>query len=325
MDTSKKASNLLDMLDEEEKVEQAEAESKQKLNDTLSKMPLDDKIKMLYDQCLGKAQEQPNADIITTYIEDLYNPETTSLDKGNNYLNLMILSRLMEFSIMEFYFDEDMNQISNDDIDLSHEWWNSILNEYETDEEKYAVILDKNLRLALYTTMLHKMAESADKINYNNHKNKMNNVLSFLDEEEDDKTLEEYFSEYVLKKSVVGSTIMITPDMKPYFPLDTKNGEKLADKKGQVELLGEWEDRHLFEIDVNQIKGMKGFKKGAFFINEGNEHRNKYIINPEKPLVYYNVIDNPFLQKPVLKVFSNLDFKFFASATLFLRVEDLES
>jgi hypothetical protein len=134
-------------------------------------------------------------------------------------------------------------------------------------------------------------------------------------------TMEEGAIEYIKNKSVDGSMVMITPDLTPYFELDENNTEALnsKDEEAQVRYLGKWNKRRIFEINTKQIKYLKGFERGAFFLQNGN----KFKLDPRKPLAFFNVIENPFLEKPSLKMYVNLDVKIYNQASTFLRIEDM--
>ncbi len=203
---------------------------------------------------------------------------------------------------------------------LDLDWYKKILEQPVEEQAKHVHILETNFKLSFYRAMFEGIVNSADKMSYTKNSVKMKNVWKFLDEGEESSNLgiEEYLVEFIQGKTVEGSIIMVTPDLVPFFKFDEKNEEEYVEKP-YIKLVGKWNKRFIYELDITQISFLKGFKRGAFFIKEGN----RYVINPEKPLVYYNTIDNPFVSKPILKLFASFDFKFFTSSTTFLRVEDM--
>jgi hypothetical protein len=281
-------------------------------------LPADQKINALYEQVIAHAKATDPDDIVITYLEDKYNPETTTLDKANLLFNLTLISRLQEFDLISFDFDEDVNNAKDSvtEYTLAHEFWAEIMKSGMDTESKYAKILDKNFRLLFYSALFREMANNSSKTAYNNNKRKLANLFT-----EETQTMEDGVIEYIKNKSVDGSMIMITPDLTPFFELDDVNTEKLTanDVEAQIKFLGKWNNRKVFEINTKNIKYLKGFERGAFFIQAGNTFR----LNPKKPLGFFNVIDNPFLEKPSLKMYVNLDVKFHISSSTFLRIEDI--
>lgn len=329
---AKAANRALDLLDDEETSKEvvdtnikAEvlpsviAEKVLKDKDVIDTTPISEKVGLLYKQCLDKAKIKDPDGIIATYIDDCYNPDTSKLDLGNLYLNLLVLSRLQELDIINFYFDERNKKYSTADYYLELDWYKKFMSQPVEDIAKYVHILEKNFKLSFYKAMFDAIVSKADRMSYSKTNAKMKSVWKFLDEEDDDRVVvEDYLIEFIEKKTIVGSVIMVTPDLVPFFKFDETNIEEYAEKP-YVKYVGKWKDRFVHEIDTEQITNLKGFKRGAFFIKEGNT----FNINPERPLVYFNTIENPFLEKPVLKFFTAFDFNFLTSATTFLKVEDM--
>ncbi|SRR6266403_1172204 len=309
-DTKSKASKFLDDVEDEEP-----KKAEKKIDTT----PIKQRIKELYIQCLESAKVKDKEGILSTYVEDLYNPDTTKLDDGNLLLNLLVLSRLQELNIIDFYFDDNMKNHSSTDYQLDLKWYEKILEQPVEEQAKYVHILESNFKLKFYKNMFESILKSADKMAYNQNKVKMKNVWKFIeDETSTDFDIEEYFIQFIEDKTLDGSVIMVTPDLTPYFKFETKNDEEYAEKP-YIKLVGKWKNRFIYEIDTNQVAYLKGFKRGAFFIKEGN----RYVVNPTRPLVYFNTVKNPFVNNPILLLFASLDFNFYTSATTFLRVEDM--
>jgi hypothetical protein len=307
--------NLLSDMEAEESVAE-------KADNVFDMMPVEQKIQVLYDKALAKAKAKDADEIISTYVEDMYHPQNSQLakagDTANLYFNLLLLTRLQELDIMDFDFDEDINSANNAEYTLAHEFWSDIMNSDMDTASKHVKILDKNFRAMFYTSLFQSMVKNADSATYNNMKRKWSAILS--DDDAPTQTLEEGVIEYIRNKTEVGSMVMVTPDITQYFNFDEVNNETLVATDGdgdqQIKFVGTWDDRLVYELNVNKISYLKGFKKGAFFIKQGN----KFLINPAKPLGYFHVIDNVFLTKPSLKMYVNLDFKFFNSSSTFLRV-----
>jgi hypothetical protein len=310
-----KASRLSRILGEMRQVGESDAPDAQAAFDSMS---ADQKIAHLFEKTMAHAKSKDPDDIIITYLDDLYNPETTTLDKGNLLFNLTLIARLQELDIIDFDFDESVNNAkgSASEYTLAHEFWDEIMTSDMDTESKYSKILDKNFRLLFYSALFQEMATNSSKTAYSNTKRKL--AILFSDDNASIPTMEEGVVKYIKDKSEDGSIIMITPDLTPFFEIDVASEEALSanDEEAQIKYLGIWNRRKIYEINTKQIKGLKDFDRGAFFIKKGN----RYIINPTKPLAYYNVIDNPFLEKPSLKMYVNLDTKFTLMSSTFLRV-----
>jgi hypothetical protein len=310
-EVAKKASKLLTLIEEETKLE-----IEKPLIDPRS---VKERILELYTSCIEMAKMKDGDGIIVTYIQDLYDPSTTKLDDCNLLLNLSVLSILQELNIIDFYFDDGYNNPHSTTYDLNLDWYSKILSQPVEDQAKYVHILESNFKLIFYKSMFNTILKSADKMAYNKNSVKMKNFWNFLDDETSiSMDIEDYLVEFIEGRTSDGSVIMVTPDLTPYFNFDLKNNEEYSEKP-YIKYSGKWKNRFVYEIDTNQVTYLKGFKRGAFFIKEGN----KYVINPSKPLVYSNIIKSPFREEPILFLFENMDFNFYQSSTTFLRVEDM--
>lgn len=302
---------------------------------------LADKINYFYEKCLGAMQK----DADRSYVEDLYNPATTTLDNANLYLNLRVLYRMQQLKTIDFYYDEDLAYDTNgthDTIGLHHMWWNTILESEGTDEEKYVKIAEKNIVQNLYSSIFKQMYTNGDKSSYNQFQFDRNNLLSEAMDEETLPHLEDGMIAHILKRTVEGSVIVLTKDMVKYFdiqlPTDAdvlalaqiESDEEFENNKGEkktteahVRYLGVWQERDMYVANVDRLPFFRGVTHSAFFIHNGINNRNKYLVNPTKPLVYFNVVDNPMLTKPNLELFGLLSYKFFQTATVFFSANDL--
>lgn len=302
---------------------------------------LADKISYFYEKCLAATQK----DADRSYVEELYNPVTTTLDNANLYLNLRVLYRMQQLKTIDFYYDEDLAYDTkgfHDTIALRHMWWNTILEAEGTDEEKYVKIAEKNIIQNLYSSIFKQMYTNGDKSSYNQFQFDRNNLLSEAMDEETLPHLEDGMIAHILKRTVEGSVVVLTKDMVKYFeihlPTDAdvlalaqiESDEEFENNKGEkktaeahVRYLGVWQGRDMYVANVERLPFFRGVTHSAFFIHNGINNRNKYLVNPTKPLVYFNVVDNPMLTKPNLELFGLLDYKFFQTATVFFQANDL--
>ena len=281
------------------------------------KADLKGKIAIKYAEVRRKAiQNDGEVDgIIKTYVESLYNPETTEYDNKNLLLNLLIVSRMLDFPVMKWEFDEKRVKVNNKEIELKHEWWNKILSEDIEEEMKWVKIVEKDLNLAFYQTFIFSLIKNADKLTYNERSIKMKKILSTVDEDTSRETL---LLDTVLKKTHDGSILFITPDMEKYFQSENTVNEELGDK-GQIRYIGVWSKRYIFVINTDNILTLKNYKREILCVNNGNS----YVVNPEKPIVYFNALENnPFLERPMLKWFAGAEFDISMDKSLRLNVEN---
>lgn len=298
-----KKSKLSDLLRKIESNEKLEKEiSNIKDFSEYEKADLKSRIAIKYASVHKRAIELDNEEdgLIKTYVESLYNPETTTLDDKNLLLNLSIISKMQDFGIMKWYFDDTMVKVSNTEINLKHDWWSNILTEKIETNLKYIKIVEKDLNLAYYTSFFSSLLKNADKLSYGERNLKFKKILSDSDE---NITREELLLDTILKKTHEGSILFLTPDMEKWVQTENIAHDESSDKN-QVKYNGTWEGRHVFIINVKMIKGLEGYAKEIIFVNKGNS----FILNPNKPIVYFNVIENPFLEKPLIKWFTCADF-----------------
>ena len=304
--TKERFSSVLGLIEEQEEQEAEELKKKKEIEDQINNAPLSEKIKILYDKCVEKAIEKDGEEegLIHTYVTDLYNPETTKLDEENLYFNLKVLDTLQSFNVIDFNFDTDFNEMSNDEFDLTLKHWDEIMNEDIKDQEKYFKILERTSKYGFYTAIVNGIAQDANKDKLSKRNLKYKNL--FTDDEDSTSSMEQYLINTVKKKTTDGDIIMITPDMEEFIDIDKPNTEEILSNE-HIKLLGTWKNRWVFVLTPDNFKATKNLKKAVFFIGTGN----RYNINPEKPLAYYHVVDNPLLTKPKIKVFYNITMKFF--------------
>lgn len=310
-----KLSDILRKLEAGEILEKEKTETSKKELTEFEKADMKGKIVILYDKVIKKAIELDGEDdgLIKTYINGLYNPKTTSLDDRNLILNLNIVSRMQDFGVMNWVFDDKRVKVSNTEINLTHKWWDKILNENTDDDTKYSKIVEKDLNLAFYTSLITSLLKNADKLSFTKTSMKMKKIVA---EGEFSKSKEELLLDTILKKTHEGSILFITPDMEKWVKVDKVINDELGDR-GQIKYLGIWDKRHIFVINVDNINGLKGYSNEIIFLNKGNS----YVLNPEKPIVYFNVIENPFLERPLIKWFAGADFDIFMDKSARLRVD----
>ncbi|MFM2393967.1 MAG: hypothetical protein RLZZ546_1949, partial [Bacteroidota bacterium] len=252
--------------------------------------------------------------LIKTYVEGLYNPATTSLDDKNLLLNLLIVSKMQDISIMKWEFDERRVKVSNTEIDLKHNWWTKILTEEIEEDLKYVKIVEKDLNLAFYTSLFSDLIKKADKLSYGERNLKFKKLLSNGDE---DTSREGLLLDTLLKKTHEGSVLFITPDMEKWVQTENFINDELGDK-GQIRYIGVWKERHIFVINVDKIRGLEQYSNEIIFLNKGNA----YVLNPEKPIVYFNVIENPFLERPIIKWYAGAEFDIYMDKASRMRVDN---
>ncbi len=317
--SSESKSKLSDFL---RKVEAGESLEKEKETSDLKelseydKADLKGKISLKYTEVYKRAIELDGEEdgLIKTYVETLYNPETTTLDDKNLLLNLLIVSRMQDFGIMKWDFDEKRVKVSNTETNLKHDWWTKFLTADIEEDLKYVNIVEKELNLAFYTSFFHSLITKADKLSYGERNLKFKKILSDTD---DDTTKEGLLLDTVLKKTNKDSILFITPDMEKWIQTDNVVNDELGDK-GQIKYIGVWNERHVFVINVDKIRGLEKYTNEIIFVNKGNS----YVLNPEKPIAYFNIIDNPFLERPIIKWFAGADFDISMDKASRMRVDN---
>ncbi len=266
------------------------------------KADLKQKIKIKYSEVYKRAVELDGEEdgLIKTYVEGLYNPETTKLDDKNLLLNLLLISKMQDFGIMSWVFDDSRVKVSNTEINLKNDWWNKILSEKIETDLKYVKIVEKDLNLAYYTSFFSSLIKNSDISSYGERNIKLKKILS--KDGDSISTKLNLLLDNILNKTHEGSILFLTPDMEKH--IDFGDVREELGNKGQLRYKGVWEKRHVFIINVEMIKGFEGYKNEITYVNSGNS----FIINPEKPIVYFNVIENPFLDRPIIKWFAGADF-----------------
>jgi len=311
-----KFSNLLQKIEDGVDLEkESETKSIKELSE-YDKADLKGKIALKYADVYKRAIELDGEEdgLIKTYVEGLYNPETTTLDDKNLLLNLLIVSRMQDFGVMKWEFDAERVKVSNTETNLKHDWWTKILTEDIEEDMKMVKIVEKELNLAFYTTFISTLISKADCLKYGERNVKLKKILSDLDE---NSSRESLLLDNILKKTTDGSILFITPDMEKWIQTENIINDELGDK-GQVKYKGVWQKRHVFVINVEQIRGLSKYSNEIIYVNKGNS----YVLNPETPIAYFNVIDNPFLERPIIKWFASAEFDISMDKAARMRVDN---
>jgi len=309
-------SNILETIEKGEKIEEEILANKKTILTEFEKSDLKGRIAIkwreVYENAIRLDGEEDG--LIKTYVNHLYNPETTTLDDKNLLLNLLIISKMQDFSVMGWSFDEESVKVSDVEINLKNEWWQEILNQSDvSDDLKFAQVVEKDLNLSYYTSFFTSLVKKADKIGFGERDIKMKKLLL----EDDTITREGMMLDTILEKTKEGSILFITPDMEKWI-----SPEKIINdnfKESFVKHLGLWKKRHIFVIDADKLgKNFNGWKDEVIFVNKGNS----YLLNPSKPIVYFNVIENPFLEKPILKWYAGAEFEISMDKATRMRVDE---
>ena len=315
--SSESASRLSDLLTKIDNNESIEDEANEKERSAYEQADMKGKIDILYAKCLAKAEKkdgEPDG-IVRGYIEDVYNPEDTILDEANLYLNLLILTRMQEFEIMDWEFTDSISVADSAEYDTSHKWWTDIMTDTSlTEDERVVKIVDKSFGLAFYSAMVTKMTQNFDRVTYSDKDFKLKMVL----DDDDTITKEEHFLDMLIKRTEPNSVLMVSSDMEEYIHVDEPAREEFG-HNDKIVYMGKCQNRNVYSVDADEIKGMKGFSKGVIYINSGNS----YVVNPTKPLAFFNTIENPYLKRPLIKLFSMGDFEFKMASTTIMFVDNL--
>jgi len=315
-----KITSLLKNIDEYDKEEEnriiEENNIKQEEEKIFSK-PIKDRIDYLYNKVLKKAIEKDGEEngIIHSYITELFNPETTKLNYQNLYLNLKILDLFQKFNILNWNFNTSYNNVSTDEYDLSMKHWENIMNETIDDDEKFIKIVEKNFTYFFYNTILKQIAKKADRVSITEKSLKMRNLLVDTDLGETEINIEEYIIEKIKEKTEDNSLILITKDLIDYIDIDKKSLDVLSDK--HIQYLGKWKNRDVFSYEQDNFSVTHSIKNYAMVINSGNN----FNFNPDKPILNYHDISNPFLEKPILKLFSLVSIDIYMSNSTLINIE----
>lgn len=315
--SSESATRLSDLLSKIDNNESIIDEEKQKEISAYDQADMKGKIDILYAKCLVKAEQkdgEPDG-IVRGYIEDVYNPEDTILDEANLYLNLLILTRMQEFDIMDWDFTDSISNADSAEYDTSNKWWTEIMTDSAlTEDERIVKIVDKSFGLAFYSAMVTKMTQNMDRVTYSDKDFKLKMVL----DDNDTITKEEHFLDMLIKRTEPNSVLMVSSDMEEYVHIDEPAREEFG-HNDKIVYMGKLQNRNVYSVNADEIKGMKGFAKGVIYINSGNS----YIVNPTKPLAFFNTIENPYLKRPLIKLFSMGDFEFKMASTTIMFVDNL--
>jgi hypothetical protein len=183
-----------------------------------------------------------------------------------------------------------------------------------TEGERVVKIVDKSFGLAFYSAMVTKMTQNFDRVTYSDKDFKLKMVF------DDDNTItkEEHFLDMLIKRTEPNSVLMVSSDMEEYVHVDEPAREEFG-HNDKIVYMGKCQNRNVYSVNADEIKGLKGFSKGVIYINSGNT----YVVNPTKPLAFFNTIENPYLKRPLVKLFSMGDFEFKMASTTIMFVDNL--
>lgn len=297
------------------------------IKESFDSLPIKEKIQILYNNAKEKAIQQDKEEdgLIYTYITTTFNPSESDLDETNLFLNLSLIDNILTYTNLEWDFETKL-QVSQENIYITSDnnlnknsQTSSVPNKYQDilDKEgidistKYAEISERRLLTMLNTHCLKKLAENGDSKTVNVEEYKMDKLLSDTAIEMDSVS---FYVQKMLNITDENASIYITKDLKDkldisYNPYTNNNNEI-------VEYLGIWEGRKIYQMNVQNIPKWETAEQAALIMNNGN----KFFINPEKPLVYINVIENPMVSTPIIYMFYSMKMEFFQSKSSVFKV-----
>lgn len=291
-------SQLLEELEESEKNKKIKVETNNTILSEYDKADMTGKINILYDKIKTFVSSD---DILDTYIDSLYNPSTTTLDQKNLLINLIIVSEMLNYRLgWEFTTDEKRLKVSNTEINLSNDWWDTILNnETMCLDSKHVKIVEKDLKNTFYSAWFGDIFKNANKLAVSDAKLKLNNLLGT------DITYSNLLLDTVYEKTEKGSTIFITENLVSDFVVEDEFEDPTYDEKTSlVKLLGSSRGRDIYMLRHKNIKGMSKLKDEVITLNLGN----KWLIDPTKPIIYFHHLENPYLDRGMIKWYALADF-----------------
>lgn len=302
-------SSVLDMLDNQIEAESNIQISKSKNFDCIS----NEHIQSIYDMCVEYAIKKEGEESLSKiYLNSIFNPETTTIDKYNLLLNLNFIKNLFEENILDIVYDDSIESVDNDNIRLENSHWTDILNQDKDLYLKYIEIADRNFNFWFKTALFNNVAEKTDRKFISKNNNELDNFISGKK-----KDIKDYLLDYIDTNSSKESVLFVTTDIEPYIPI-TILSDIPRNEKSQVNFVGYWNKRKVYVLNTKEIYAFKNLDKSVFYLEKGN----RIVINPTKPIVYMNVIENPFLLKPVLDIYSMGRFEILMTKTNFLYITD---
>lgn len=300
--TSLDLSTVLDTLE-------TEAESERESVEYISPSTIINDVEYLYNYCLEKHKDEES--LLNMYIKSIYNPDTSLLDKPNLLLNLNLLKQIIDYNIYDIIFDDAYELVDSESINLSNNWWNKILETEKPDIEKHIEIAIKNFNYSFNNKLFDNISKNNNRKFITNKENEINNILynKKLD-------IKDYLIEHIVENTDNDSILFLTEDLKDYLPIvyDTS----IYDKKSQLNYIGIWDKRKVFIVNTDEIVSLKNLKKSLFNLNFGN----RLLLNPTKPLAYMNIIENPYLSKPLLYISYLYKIEIITNKTNFLYIKD---
>lgn len=268
-------------------------------------------INIIWEEVYNKALilDKDENGLIRTYLDYIFNPNNTILDDKNLLLNLLFIQKMMSFENFKWCFETDFKSVTTLEIDLNNGLWNDILNNTNEENLNYVNIVNKDLQNIFNNRIIEEVMTKSDTRNFGQNDINIFNVLH------DDIIFNfnfDLFIRHILSKSDEGSTLIFTNDLIKYF----SDKEFKFENGNKMEFVEIWENRKLYVLN-NEANGLKKLENEIFIINKNNE----IVINPDKPLVYFNVNKNPFNENPIIKWYKNMDIKLKMDKSLRLKID----
>lgn len=309
------------------------------LKESFDSLPIKEKIEILYNNAKEKGIQQDKEEdgLIYTYITTTFNPAETDLDETNLFLNLSLIDNILTYTNLEWDFETNL-QVSQENIyitgddskkststfsianntatvtstqDISNKFQDII--DSNTDiSTKYAMVSERRLLTMLNTHCLKQLAEHGDSKTVNVEEYKMDKLIADTAIEMDSVS---FYVQKMLNITDENASIYITKDLKD--KLDISYNPHTNNNNEIVEYLGQWNNRRIYQMNVQNIPKWEKAEQVALIMNNGN----KFYINPEKPLVYINVIENPMITKQVIYMFYSMKMEFHQSKASLFSVE----
>lgn len=228
-------------------------------------------INTLYDTALKNC----DSELVKEYISTILNPIESNLDKENLALNLYTIIRLISFNI-DFEFDDTIKFKSDkyytkkyDGMYTNEKELNIAFNIYDT---------------SLFNSVLLNVFKNGEKKYISNDQVNVYNVLN-----DTNLDIDEYFEKTIDVLSNEGSSIISCEKLKDVFGGEIKKIPSFDNN---------YKNRDHTYINKDYANQISKIEEYSFILNKGN----KFLLNPKKPIIYFNKINSPFYDFPVLVI-----------------------
>jgi hypothetical protein len=284
--------------------------------DDYNSLTIKDKIVKLYSDILVKASEKDGEDegLIHTYITTMFDPETTTIDESNLFLNLSVINNILTHTNLSWDFETSL-RVSQENIYLSDDKHKTILESDNDSVTKYALIAEKKILQLLNVYCLNQLVEHGDTKTVNIDEYKMAKITDNIG------TIDaaEFYKEKLFKIADPKASIYITKDLEEILKDDISyNAYTNTTNDEIIQYLGKLNSRDIYLFHHGKIPKWEKAENIALVMNDGN----KMVINPEKPLVYMNVIENPMIENPIIYMFYSMQMEFHQSRACRYQVFD---